>query len=374
MSEFGRSEYGERLHYKQNKCQNVISATIFYLHIAAVAIGIGFLFAVNIPKMNEKHPNKINVAFELTGVWFTIAICSLAGLTIGLIWFKVIKAYPRIIIIAVFGTTIACWSGLFAIGLIVLNISLVIASALLATATALYLYGTYDLIPFSSILLAMAAKVVNVYGDVVWISILGVLVELCWLFLWGALCGSYLYSFWYDETTDPSNWVLFFMCLSLYWGLMVFNNIVRVSACGIACTWYFSASATHSTSPSLARTLGTSFGSLCIGSIFTSILELLRVIITTMARSCATRRQCNCCCVSMTHTIDQIVRYSNTYAWAHVALYVGWFTLMLIGLIKLAMIRVLYPFPMHDCVQYLFYYYFDQIMEYFLVINSYSFV
>ena len=126
-----------------------------------------------------------------------------------------------------------------------------------------------------------------------WIIILGVFFQVCWLFLWCTMCFGYLYTFYYDTQNNPNGWIIFAMILSLYWGLCVNNNIIRVTSCGVAGTWYFSASINYKpTLPALKRTIWTSFGSICLGSIVVPIIEGVRVIVTSLARDSDSNTLC----------------------------------------------------------------------------------
>eukprot|EP01083_Nonionella_stella_P178021 627645_1 len=318
MSEFGCSEYGRRFDYTHNKCRDILFSILFYLQITAIIIAIVYLFVITIPEVNKDRDPKIDIVNQLTGIWITIPICSMSGLCIGLIWMEAIKAFPDKIIQYIFFFAIGCWTVLFIIGLIALNLAMIIVGAVMTVCTSLYVWRVWSLIPFSSFLLAMATRQLNIYGDVLWMYILGILLHLCWVYLWGTLCGAYLSVY----LEDRNKLLLSLMLVSLYWSIMVFNNVIRVSACSAAGTWYFSLkSTTHNrTNASLKSTLGASFGSICLGSIFASVLEGLRVIVTTLARDCEQER-CACCCSVMKPLIENMCRYFNGYSWAHVAIY-----------------------------------------------------
>eukprot|EP01048_Picozoa_sp_COSAG05_P012616 COSAG05_NODE_1277_length_5304_cov_5.087992_5_plen_216_part_00 len=66
--------------------------------------------------------------------------------------------------------------------------------------------------------------------------------------------------------------------LALYWGTQVVKNVVHTTAAGVAAAWYFQALEPDAVISSLKRTLTSSFGSVCFGSLVVAVLQTLRSV------------------------------------------------------------------------------------------------
>ena len=157
----------------------------------------------------------------------------------------------------------------------------------------------------------IASKIVSSYSGVVWLSMLVCALQLGWLFLWSVCTYAY---FWYivEKNISFSFWIFIFLLISLFWGLSVNRNISHTTTCGVAATWYFSASVNlRPTFPALGRALSTSFGSIALGSFFVGILEALR----SMFKWCdGNRYSCIRCIVSCwLRCIEWLIIYFNKY-------------------------------------------------------------
>lgn len=113
--------------------------------------------------------------------------------------------------------------------------------------------------------------------------------------------------------------IFFLLMFSLYWALSIHKNITHTTTAGVTATWYFSKNVyvNKPTYPSLKRTLTTSFGSVCLGSLIVGLLKALRSLIKSQ------RRNVCCCCIvkCLLVCMDKLIRYFNMYAFVHCAIY-----------------------------------------------------
>jgi hypothetical protein len=119
-----------------------------------------------------------------------------------------------------------------------------------------------------------------------------------------------------------------YLIFSLYWVSQVIKNVVHVTVSGTVATWYFMHGTVgvppNPTLQSFKRATTTSFGSICFGSLITSILRTLRVIFSATRRSnsnnifiviLAVVAEC------VVAVLDWLIEYFNMYAFAQVAIY-----------------------------------------------------
>eukprot|EP01084_Bolivina_argentea_P172128 298185_1 len=129
-------------------------------------------------------------------------------------------------------------------------------------------------------------------------------------------------------TDEPNGWIILSILLALYWSLEVNSNISHTTACGVSATWYFTPSERGMKRPTYKafnRSMTTSFGSICMGSLIVAVLELIRTIVNSAARN--NNNLCMICIRSCLGCIEACVRWFNKYAYAHCAIYgVGFIT------------------------------------------------
>jgi len=114
------------------------------------------------------------------------------------------------------------------------------------------------------------------------------------------------------------------MLFSFYWVSEVIKNVIHVTVSGVIATWYFLSGSkggmpSSPTMGALKRSLTTSFGSICLGSLIVAILKTIKAIIQGIRGRKDNLLACLLdCCVSC---IERLVRYFNHYAFCQVAIY-----------------------------------------------------
>jgi len=117
---------------------------------------------------------------------------------------------------------------------------------------------------------------------------------------------------------------MIYMLFSFYWVSEVIKNVIHVTVSGVIATWYFLSGSkggmpASPTVGALKRSLTTSFGSICLGSLIVAILKTIKAIIQGIRGRKDNLLACLLdCCVSC---IERLVRYFNHYAFCQVAIY-----------------------------------------------------
>jgi len=145
---------------------------------------------------------------------------------------------------------------------------------------------------------------------------LSILVQIAWVCLWMfALVIAQRFS----GTLSAVS--LIFLLLSLYWVTEVIKNVVHVTVSGVVATVYFMGDMmpTNPTLGALKRSLTTSFGSICLGSLIVSLIKTLRALVQTMRSENNNILLCLVDCIL--GCIDSLVQYFNHYAYCQVAIY-----------------------------------------------------
>lgn len=123
--------------------------------------------------------------------------------------------------------------------------------------------------------------------------------------------------------------VLFF---AFFWFSQVGYYLGHVTFCGLGATWYFSGEASMPRNPtfhSARRALTTSFGSVCLGSLFASFARTLQSLFPSAASTEADavnqqsgiRRYCSCVCGCGAACLRAIAEMFSHYSFVFVAMY-----------------------------------------------------
>lgn len=254
--------------------------------------------------------------------------------------------------------------------------------AVMAGVNYWYLLSVRSQIPFSSAVLATACTAIKAnYTGLLATAYSALLVQLIWVSLWSiSLSGvlallsddhsstattttssssshsnkmhsydhvsstSYSHSSSSKDASNSNNdgtqlWVLFLLLISLYWGIQVIKSVVQTTVCGTLACWWFQPKRESPVRGSLFRSLTTSFGSICFGSLIVAVISALREIVYILrmrAQQAATsrdsRRDSNALAVAFASCLYMITeyllscleaaaQYFNKYAFCYVAAY-----------------------------------------------------
>jgi len=106
-----------------------------------------------------------------------------------------------------------------------------------------------------------------------------------------------------------------YLIFSFFWTLQVIKAVVRVTAAGTFATWFFLKPdmPQHTVSRSFKRAITKSLGSICVGSLLTAIVQVLRALASSRRGGELIR-----CFLGL---IEGLIRYFNRYAFTQVAIY-----------------------------------------------------
>jgi len=219
-----------------------------------------------------------------------------------------------------------------------------------------YVYSIWRYIPFTTVNLKVAIKGMTqncaAYGIALFVTVL--------MFLWGFFWLFVFHGVWMnidkmgkdndcfnpyvlnkenlDCTRDLYDHSYFvglniFLFISLYWTMMVLYNIGQVTVVGIMATWCFDIDDADSCwSPSVTssfvRSTWYSFGSICFGSLLTTLIRAIRAIIDKFQRdadsdgdNCDANSICMCCVQCCFSCFEGAFEYFNDWAYVYIGVY-----------------------------------------------------
>ena len=151
-------------------------------------------------------------------------------------------------------------------------------------------------IGFATANLKAACAAVSNYTSIFGVALLLLVIQFGWLLIWslGAI-GVYQLFRESDPQCNTGDFdtdletqhlcggtgaavTFFFMLVSVYWGQQVIQNILTCTTAGTVASWWYQSHPSGVVTGSLYRSMTSSFGSICFGSLLVAILQALRTV------------------------------------------------------------------------------------------------
>jgi hypothetical protein len=193
--------------------------------------------------------------------------------------------------------------------------------------TACYVKYVWHKIPFAAINMVTAASAIKANLGVTVFAVFFTLLSVGWLVLWSiSVAGAYDSTVSCDDNNKctPNYGTLFGLFLALFFVQQVLQSCVHVTVAGTVGTWWVapdeSGCCSRGVCNSFIRTITTSFGSICFGSLLVAILQALRAIAST-ARQSDDCQLVACIFECILGCLQSILQYFNKWAFVYVGVY-----------------------------------------------------
>lgn len=299
-------------------CNDPIFGILFYINIAAI-IGVVAVYGIPAMESSQNYQTYVYAALVFGCASF---VASFVGLLL-------LMACPALmikaglifsVVIMIVFTILAFMNASYFMGVI---------SLLFLAITFCYVRAVWSRIPFAATNMVTAATAIKANLGVTIFAIFFTILEVGWLVLWAVavagifgntegICDA-------NETTcGPLYGYLFLVFLSLYFTQQVLQSCVHVTVAGTVATWWVapneSGCCSRAVCNSFIRTVTTSFGSICFGSLLVAIIQALRAVANTARNSddCAIVA---CIFECILGCLQSIVEYFNKWAYIYVGIY-----------------------------------------------------
>lgn len=314
--------------------QDTWAAALFILQVIVI---VWFAAEVSLKSMNKSHPSLEDNG--LSTIVIACAVLAIAATFLGTISLSFILQKADYIIEGVMWMNI----GVCAIGSVLCLASggtILFALALGVTAVLNYWYmnSVKSRIPFASAVLSVACQAVreNFTGTIISAYFL-LAVQLGWVILWSIASYGVSLNYFISENGNREDGpdtlsgsqlaIIFFFLLSMHWGSEVIKAVLAVTVNGVIACWWFLPRRGAVVRGAMFRSLTTSFGSVCLGSLLVSIIHTLRSMLQLMSNrerrgeSRSANDILDCIFGCLLSMMDKAVTYFNKYAFCYVAGY-----------------------------------------------------
>lgn len=326
------------------RCRDPIFAVLFYANVAAI-VGVAIAYSDNVfasvsgnGNGNGNDDGNQNQADDLDYSGLVYAgLCS-AGFAavLSAVMMQVMTCIPGVLIKAalIFNVILAaamCVAG-FLFGDMIGGIFGLVIFALMACYAKL----VWSRIPFATANLKTGCAIIRANCGVTIIGYVFMALGFAWTALWSfAVAGvqdEILPNTCVDDgqggeicQTNPSYGYFFLLFLSLFFTQQVLQNCIHCSVAGVAGSWWFDPSSvgccTSAVIGSLIRTVTTSFGSICFGSLLVAIIQAVRELANQARQNDEYGQMLACCIDCILGCLEGIIEYFNKWAFVYVGLY-----------------------------------------------------
>jgi hypothetical protein len=195
--------------------------------------------------------------------------------------------------------------------------------------SAYYCYIVWSKIPFSASTLITATTAVKANIGLAFFSYTNLFVTFLWSFWWAIafIATSYVKGDCGADGTcnnDINGGMVFLFLVSYFWTAQVIKNVVHTTVAGTVGTFWFTpreanGCCSRGVRDSYVRSITTSFGSICLGSLIVALIQAAKEMIHSMRHQGDSMMYCLAEC--LLGCIESLAQYFNQWAFVYVGLY-----------------------------------------------------
>jgi len=291
-------------------------ATLFLGNVA-IMVALWIIFKlVGVSQTQASH--------RMLGRDVTMALYASGTIALGFafLWLAVLKVAAQILIKAAIVVSMVVTLGVaifsFAQGGILSGLGLLLVLAL----EGWYANFVWAKAEMAAATISVTVSFTSQYPAVFAVAAASLGMQLLWLMLWST--ASYNCMVYFAGGGFGQLLAIYFI-LMLFWGVQVLKNILHVTIAGSFASWYYRFPHHQEENPTLTaliRACGTSFGSICLGSLLVAIIRAIRSF-AQMAHQGAKNRNALLAAIfaRLLQCTDHLAQYFNVYAFVQVAVH-----------------------------------------------------
>jgi hypothetical protein len=266
---------------------------------------------------------------EMNTMWTILVVSGLAGFLVSSLAMSLMMAIPTAIIKIALAFNLVVTTAVCLFAIVVGAIGVGVMAGIGLVLTIYYTYVVWRRIPFAASTLVTALTAVKCNMGLAFFAYNNLVVTFLWALWWATAFVATFYVMGncnaegYCEN-EINGFLVFLFLVSFFWTSQVIKNIVHVTVAGTVGTWWFVPGEARSCCSSAVRnsywrSVTTSFGSICFGSLLVAIIQATREIVYSMRTEENSLLLCLIDCILS--IIEQIAEYFNKWAYIYVGLY-----------------------------------------------------
>jgi len=277
-----------------------------------------------------EESNDENAAADLDGLIFVLGTTFVAGFSISALTLTFMMAFAEQLI------KIALWFNILTsllvgvMGLLMGALETAVMGFIFFALSAYYASVVWHRIPFAASNLVTAVTSVRANIGLTFFAYSSLFFIFCWSLWWSFATTATFFvaggcnANFECENEEASTIIVFLLLVSYFWTSAVIKNTVHVTVAGTVGTWWFSpleasSCCSGAVRQSFIRSVTTSFGSICFGSLIVAIIQAIKHMVRSLREN---GDSCLLCCVQcIIGCIEYLVEYFNRWAFVYVGLY-----------------------------------------------------
>lgn len=314
------------------RCRDPLFAVLFYANIAAIVV-VASLYGSNPFTVQDNANVNGGATVDYTPFFYVAGISGGVGLVFSALALQVLMCIPGILIKAALLLNVVLSLVAAAVAFYYNSTGMAIFALVVFALTACWTYCIWSRIPFATVNLKTGTTATRANCGITFMAYIIVAVAIAWTLLWTVTVvgvQDQLVTCTTDENgvtvCENFNYLfIFLLFLSYFFTHQVLSNTIHTTVAGVVGSWWFVPSESgfcgKSVVGSFCRSVTTSFGSICFGSLIVAIIEALRQIVN-MARDNDDLGAALACCIDcLLSCIEGLVEYFNRWAYIYVGLY-----------------------------------------------------
>lgn len=321
------------------QCRDFVWGLLFYLHLGGIAACTAIYAPLAAQEVGQDYTNGAQRRFledgsedftlDMDAIMYILICAGLAGCVLSSLsmLFMMKFAEGLIKIALVWNIVVALIMAIAAIAGGVPQMALVFGVG--ALFSAYWCYVVWPKIPFAAINLITATTAVRENIGLAFFAYLNLSLTFLWTFWWAIAFVST--TFILGECAadgscqnDVNIGIVFLFLVSFFWTSQVLKNITHTTVAGTVGTFWFvpheaSGCCSQGVRDSYVRSITTSFGSICLGSLIVAIIQAVKEILHSMREQNDSILVCLADCIL--GLIESLAEYFNQWAFVYVGLY-----------------------------------------------------
>lgn len=312
-----------------NKCRDPLFAVLFYANLAVI-VGLAAVFGRNPFNTSDDAAQANNGDDGIADVDYSPFITAAGisggvGLVLACAALQILICIPGILVKVAIIFNVVLSLAVVVAAIYFGIIAMAILGGIMFLLTCCYTYCIWSRIPFATANLKTGCTAVKANCGVSFLAYIVVVFSFAWTLLWTVSVLGIQDSLIQCEEVDGQtvcsnpNYLFFFLLfVSYYFTHQVLSNTVHTTVAGVVGTWWFvpdeSGFCGKAVCGSFFRSLTTSFGSICFGSLIVAIIQALRQIVEMARQNDDLGPMLACCIDCILSCIEGLVEYFNKWA------------------------------------------------------------
>ncbi len=270
-----------------------------------------------------------NEDLEMKTIWTILVVSGMGGFFVSTLAMTLMMAIPTAMIKIALAFNLLVTVGVCIGAIMVGAIGVGVVAGIGVVFTIYYTYVVWKRIPFAASTLVTALTAVKCNMGLAFFAYNNLLITFLWSVWWSIAFMATFYVLgdcnaeFYCEN-EINGFLVFLFLVSFYWTTQVIKNVVHVTVAGTVGTWWFVPGEARSCCSSAVvnsywRSVTTSFGSICFGSLLVALIQATREIVYSMRTQENSLILCIIDCIL--GILEALAEYFNKWAYIYVGLY-----------------------------------------------------